>query len=162
MRRDPQVVRIPSNAANDKRIVGGIVIRKAPFRHRRGSRIELPADSNIRREFRSDQPLVLREAEELPGAIVREKRCQIASGLVWHVEQKAGEVVGKTGLGHDRLGCRANVERGLTVGERVKTAWAERLLLEQSIPNPAQVGAKLNRMIAENLGPGIGKINICF
>ena len=101
------------------------------------------------------------------GSIVREESGQIASRLTGHVEQKAGEVVRKTGRGRAHLralwnnhGCA--LEPRLAIVERIEAARAERLLLEQSIANPAKVGAKLNRMIAENLGPGVGKVNIGF
>src|SRR4029077_9289292 len=97
----------------------------------------------MRREFGSDPPLILRKGKELPGTVVREEGCQITSGLVRHIEEKAGEVVCKAGSGGARFGSGAAgagipegaVARCLAVGESIDAAWAERLLLQQSIAN---------------------------
>src|SRR5258708_10223847 len=97
MRRDPQVIRITPYAANNKRVVSGIVIGKAPWGYGGGRRIKLPAKPKIRRQFRSDQPLILHEAEELPCTIIGEQSCQISPRLAWYVYQKAVEVVSKAG-----------------------------------------------------------------
>ncbi len=104
----------------------------------------------------------------MPCSIVREERGEVASGLVWDVEQKAGEVVCKSGFGGAgfsggaaRTGiAKGAVTRGLTISEGIDTAWAERLLLQQSIANAAQVAAKLKRVIAKNLGPRVRKVDI--
>ncbi len=100
----------------------------------------------------------MRERKELPRSIVREEGCQVASRLVGEVQQEAGEVVGETRFGRSGTG----VERRLAIGEGVKTAWAESLLLQQSVANPAQVDTELKGVIADDLGPGVRKVYICF
>ena len=172
-----EVIRIIAYTADDERVVGGVVIGEATGLHGRGGGIELPADAEIRGEFGSDQPLVLRECEELPRTIVREESRQIASRLAWHIEQKASEVVCETGFGSTSwaetpAGRRSRapgagiandaIARGLPIVEGIKAARAEGLLLQQSIAKAAQITPKLKCMVSNNFGPSVRKIDIRF
>src|SRR6267154_1635369 len=158
MSRDAKVVWNISVAADSQSVVGWIVIGETALFDWRGRRIEFPAQAEVSRKFGSDHPLVLHEAEELPRAIVGEESGQVASGLTRNIKQKAGEVIVETRFRSARTG----IESGLTVIERIQTARTERLFLQQSIANTAQVNTEFDGVIAENFGPGIGKVDVRF
>ena len=101
----------------------------------------------------------MHEAEELPCPIVRKKGGEIAPCLAGNIDQKAGEVVSKRS---PSAGTARGLESGLAVVESIKPARAEGLLLKQSVANSPQVNTKLDRVIAHNLGPGVGKVNVGF
>ena len=90
------------------------------------------------------------------GAQGRKVRIDIASNVIRNAEQEAGHIVIDAGA---TLGAR---DGSLIRAERVAAAGAESLILQQTIPQTAEIHAHLDRVIAERPRPVINEIDVGF
>src|SRR5437016_5831607 len=158
MRGDSKIVGNAAVPADAKRVVARIVVRETAFLDRRGRGIKLPTQANVGGELRSEEPFVLNEGEELPGAVVGEEGREVTARLARNVEEEAGKGIEKAGL--SRAG--ASVHCRLTIVKCVNTPRAEGLFLEHSVTDAAEVRTELHRVIAHDFGPRVCEVDVGF
>src|SRR5207253_9060546 len=88
MRGDSKIVGNAAVPADAKRVVARIVVRETAFLDRRGRGIKLPTQADVGGKLRSDEPFVLNEGEELPGAVVGEEGREVTARLARNVEEE--------------------------------------------------------------------------
>src|SRR5207253_9745020 len=98
MRGDSKIVGNAAVPADAKRVVARIVVRETAFLVRRGRGIKLPTQADVGGKLCSDQPFVLNEGEELPGAVVGEEGSEVTARLGRIVVAEAGKVIENTRL----------------------------------------------------------------
>src|SRR6266699_4651983 len=123
----------------------------------RGSRgIELPAEAGRNRQLGGRLPLVVSVQKKLPLAIGWKDDGQVAAHGAGDVDHETRKVVGKSS------GIFPAVQRCLARAEIEKSARAERLGLQEVVPNADEVPAPLNRMVSVYLIPVADHIEIRF
>ena len=90
--------------------------------------------------------------------VARESAVRILANLIWNVEQNTGHVVGLSGGGaairrRTRSGCRLFFEVELPCCRIV-------ISLQKIVADAADVGASLQGVVAQNLGPVVCEIDI--
>src|SRR5262249_53152436 len=119
-------------------------------------RIKLPSHTDVSGELRRDEPLILNEGEELPGAVVGEEGSQVATSLSGNIHQEAGEIVCEASFGRGGTG----VKRGLAIVEHIETARAKGLFLEQGVTDTAEIGAEFDGVVAHDFRPSVAEIDV--